>query len=212
MAKAKKPTTRHLKPKNHAIIAMSSLAVLAVASAIANKRTFDGLEYSIFNLIYSLPDFLNPLFLTITQFGSAWWVVILTLVTWAQKIKGLPHKILINGAITYFAAEYLKDTVGRARPEHFYPTIVPREGFDFGSGFPSGHTAMATVLALTIMPYLPKKYLWIVPVWIGGVAVSRIYLGVHAPLDVVGGFALGVLIASLQHYWTSKREVRKQRT
>ncbi len=202
---------RHLRPKNHALISLGSLLILSLTATIAANQTFTGWEYSTFKVFYNLPIGLRPIFLTITQLGSAWMVLILCLISLANHIKGLAHKILLNGAITYIAVEYLKHIVGRPRPQFFYPqTIAPREPFAIGNGFPSGHTAMATVLALTILPYLPKKYYWLVPTWIVTVAISRVYLGVHAPLDVIGGVALGVLIASLQHLWTANKAHKKR--
>ncbi len=59
-------------------------------------------------------------------------------------------------------------------------------------GFPSGHATLSTVVALTLLPYLPK---WIgfigAPIFIGLVCLSRLYLGVHFPLDIIGGMAIG---------------------
>ncbi len=209
MSKSNKLKAHQLSTKKHAQITTISLIVLAVTTLIASEKNFAGWERSIFNAIYNLPNFLTPVFLMLTQLGSAWMVLILAIVFWVQKYRSLASKILINGAITYFAAEYLKILVDRPRPYSVFSSIASREHFTVSSGFPSAHTAIATVLALTIMPYLPKKYYWVIPIWIGVVALSRIYLGVHAPLDVIGGAALGALIASLQHTVTTKRAKRR---
>lgn len=208
--KHKKPIrTKHLKPKTHALIGLSSLIALTVATAAASRQTFTGWEYSLFKAFYNLPSGLKPLFWLITQLGSAWMILVLSLAAVIKGIRGLAYKVILNGAITYIAVEYLKTVVGRPRPAVFYGWIHPRELFAIGNGFPSGHTAIATVLALTVMPYLPKRYYFVVPLWIVGVAVSRMYLGVHAPLDVIGGAALGIVVAALHHLWTTRKIQRK---
>ena len=84
-----------------------------------------------------------------------------------------------------------KDLWGRARPNELLLDVVNLDYIVRGPGFPSGHMALATALAFTIGHYLPKKYHWVPIVWIVGVGLSRMYLGIHAPLDIVGGFAIG---------------------
>jgi len=69
-----------------------------------------------------------------------------------------------------------------------------------GYAFPSGHTTAATIgaglLAWALSRHLrgrgTRAAVWTTAVlWAGGVGVTRIVLGVHWPLDVVGGWALG---------------------
>jgi membrane-associated phospholipid phosphatase len=95
------------------------------------------------------------------------------------------------GIVTLGIVGITKVLVGRPRPFG----LLQRDIYVTGYGFPSGHTALATALALSVYPWLPKKFRWLAWVWIALVAFSRLYLGVHAPLDIIGGFVIGVLAA-----------------
>ncbi len=97
-------------------------------------------------------------------------------------IAGLPIAILLIKAIHIFFFE--------PRPFvtfNFSPIVS--ESPDSAS-FPSRHATIATVFAFAYI-YFRSKW-WpialFIMLWIG---LSRIYVGVHYPLDVVGGFAVG---------------------
>jgi undecaprenyl-diphosphatase len=92
----------------------------------------------------------------------------------------------------------LKTLFGRARPEAFFDQYPVPESFSF----PSGHALFAACffggLAVLASHRLNSRVAEIV-VWliclslILLIGVSRIYLGVHYPTDVLGGFAVGVV-------------------
>jgi len=210
MARNKADTTRHLSPRTHAAIVLTGLIVFSLAAARAYQHSLSGWEYDLFHAIYSLPDTLTPLFLAITQLGSGWMALVLVLVALIQRVRGLALKLLVNGFVTLVVVEYAKLFIARPRPVGLDSSVTQRELFVGGYGFPSGHTAMATVLGLTLLPYVPRRYYWIVLLGILLVGLSRIYLGVHAPLDVIGGLALGLIIASLQHTWSTTKAHRKR--
>jgi undecaprenyl-diphosphatase len=96
-------------------------------------------------------------------------------------------------ALADWSSMGLKSLINRPRPPLRYPepkTLVP---LPHDASFPSGHAATsfaaATMLSLTFPRLAPLLY-----VLAAAVAFSRVYVGVHYPLDVVGGAALGVLI------------------
>jgi membrane-associated phospholipid phosphatase len=86
----------------------------------------------------------------------------------------------------------LKSAIGGRRP-HLAHRLVP---LPHSASFPSGHAATsfacATVLSVLVPRAAPAFF-----VLAAAIAYSRLYVGVHWPLDVVGGAALGVLIALL---------------
>jgi len=66
-----------------------------------------------------------------------------------------------------------------------------------GLSFPSGHAMIAFGIAVLVSPYLRRR--WQVLAFAVAVlnSVARVYLGGHAPLDVLGGGAAGVTLGAL---------------
>jgi undecaprenyl-diphosphatase len=86
---------------------------------------------------------------------------------------------------------------GFARPR---PDLVPHESFVYTASFPSGHSMMSAVVYLTLgallARVLPRRRMKLLVIACALFAtaltgVSRVYLGVHWPTDVVGGWAIG---------------------
>jgi membrane-associated phospholipid phosphatase len=205
MAKPKAALTSHLQPQAHAAIALSALVLFSLMAREASLHMLKGWESNVFYHIYHLPQSWVPLLVAITQLGSVWVIPILVLVAYAHKMYKLAFKLTVNGAIAVVAVEYIKHIVARPRPGGLVDGVTQRGLHVNGYGFPSGHTTIVTVMALTLLPYIPRKYQWAPWLAIVLVAFSRVYLGVHSPLDVLGGFALGIMIASLQHTFTTTR-------
>ena len=99
----------------------------------------------------------------------------------------------------------LKNIIARIRPyevvEGLKLLIEPQSDFSF----PSGHTCASIGAALAMYPFLERK--WGIPLVILAVLISlsRLYVGVHYPTDVLGGAVVGVLAA-----WGAVRIVKRR--
>ncbi len=98
-------------------------------------------------------------------------------------------------AASWTVAEGAKYLFDRARPITWDTEIAPLIKTPSSSSFPSGHSATAAAGALTLSvlypPFAPALVL------AGALVVlSRVYLGVHFPFDVLAGVAIGTLTAA----------------
>lgn len=89
-------------------------------------------------------------------------------------------------------AAIVKSLVGEKRPDDPDPLIV----IPHSHSFPSGHTATAFAGA-TVLSWLEPRAAPAFYVLAAAIAYSRLYVGVHFPLDVVGGLAIGLATALL---------------
>jgi undecaprenyl-diphosphatase len=90
----------------------------------------------------------------------------------------------------------LRQLIGRDRPPLVYPDPKPLVGVPHSGAFPSGHATTAFACATVIAWSWPRLA---VPAFVlaAAIAWSRVYVGVHWPLDVLGGAFLGALLGTL---------------
>lgn len=119
---------------------------------------------------------------------------------------------LITFGLADQSSLYIKEVVGRLRPcrdplmQQFVRVLVsycPRSG-SFTSSHAANHFALATFCFLTFR-HLSKWYASLFFVWAMSIAYAQVYVGVHYPLDVLGGAVLGILIGTLSGGFFQRR-------
>ncbi len=112
----------------------------------------------------------------------------------AQRARDIGF-VAVTTALTHEFAVLLKNHFQIDRPVAFtFDLVALIEKTDFG--FPSGHAAVFSALAVALF-FIHRKAGFVV----GGAALiigaARILAGVHTPLDILGGYILGTVVASL---------------
>jgi len=106
--------------------------------------------------------------------------------------KEVSERLSVALGVTSILVLIVKRTVKRKRPSDDIQALVPPDRFSF----PSGHTAAGFAIALAMTGVMPT----VVPPLIASailVGYARMYLGVHYPIDVAAGAAIGLLVGSL---------------
>lgn len=98
-------------------------------------------------------------------------------------------------ALSWTIAEGTKHLFDRARPFVYDTSIAPLIKTPSSSSFPSGHSATAAAGALALSAIYPALIPVVVPAAFLTI-LSRVYLGVHYPLDVLAGSGIGFLTAA----------------
>jgi len=121
------------------------------------------------------------------------WVALGVVVALVLRRPPVLVAVVLADAAAQGLAGLLKTATGVERPPRRYPDTHALVPVPHGGSFPSGHTASsfacATVLAAAVPKAAPAFYLLAL-----AIGFSRIYVGVHWPLDVVGGAVLGIAV------------------
>lgn len=158
---------------------------------------FDSIERPIFNVVNGLPGALHGVMLAITQLGGLGSLVLWAGLAWFMLNRRAAANVVGTGVAAWLLAKVAKVIVHRGRPQDLLDTIHLFKGEIFsGYGFPSGHSTLSAACATVLYYQLAPKYRKYLLFTVLLVGISRMYLGAHFPLDIVGGWALGAMIGA----------------
>ncbi|HEY3544329.1 MAG TPA: phosphatase PAP2 family protein [Gaiellaceae bacterium] len=135
------------------------------------------------------------------------WFVLAAVVAVLRRDVWIVVVVVVGVAAADGIAGLVKLAVGENRPDEPDPLIT----IPHSHSFPSGHTATAFAGATLLSAFVPRAapafYLLA-----AAIAYSRLYVGVHFPLDVVGGVVIGLVTALLLLSAARRRSVRAPRS
>jgi undecaprenyl-diphosphatase len=179
------------------IAIVAGLALLVVADLTV------GFDQAIIDALRSplVHEPLSPL-RAVTELGSTGAVIIVAAIAFAFAAAIGPWQHGLLAALTILLASIanatLKVAIRRERPDLLDPLIVER-----GFSFPSGHSALGMVAygilaVLVSRSRLPQPWRTIIVIGLGAIValigISRIWLGVHYPTDVIAGWVAGGVV------------------
>lgn len=139
--------------------------------------------------------------------GISWILIPLFLLTWRFR-RNFFLPLIAALLLETLCVVILKEIFPQPRPLSLLENV--HSLLHLGSrSFPSGHTAMMTVIAVVMMNRTSWgiRTLWILAVLL--ISYQRIYTGAHFPLDVVAGWMIGILTGSAVLLFFRKRLQRK---
>lgn len=203
-----------------------SLCLFSVFSVLYHERVEGGLgDKMIIEIDSDLltemtgyrSGFLTLVFREITALGSgtALGFVVVANLIWlianCDKVRAI--QLLVVSMASSVLTLLFKIMAERPRPD-----IVDHLDYADGYSFPSGHSLSSSAIYFTILfqvlPVFPRWKMWILGYFILlviVVSISRIYLGVHYPSDVLAGFCFGTGLACLSEWFTERKNAIRSR-
>jgi undecaprenyl-diphosphatase len=135
---------------------------------------------------------LRPVALTVVALGLCTWV----LLTAPGRPRGeVVRAALLSVVLSELVSQVLKRLADQPRPTAVVPGLdvhgYPKD--PFGNAYPSAHTAVTVGLVTAMWPWLSRPQRVVGATLALLVALNRLYIGAHWPVDVVGGAAVGLL-------------------
>ena len=180
--------------------------------------SFDLAIFYLFNHTIST-GFLDKFFSIITDVNK-WYIAYLILIGIAFFKGGLRGKIAVLTLIILITVtdqtgyRILKEFFERIRPCNALSDAITPIGCAGGFSFPSNHALNNFAAAVFLLRLFPQ-YKWIFLITATLISISRIYLGVHYPSDVLAGALIGsafgylfsMIALKTEDYFISKRKI-----
>ena len=154
-------------------------------------------------------DFLDPIMKAITMLGDKGmiWILITLALLILRRTRPLGVICAVSMVIGLVITNLIiKNWVARVRPYELIQGLecIVKKADDWS--FPSGHTTNSLACAWVMFRRAPKK--WGVPALILAILISlsRLYVGIHYPTDVLGGAVIGIGSACLSLWLVPKLE------
>jgi undecaprenyl-diphosphatase len=182
--------------------AISTLAFLAVTALVFSNvtQTSDAQLALAINHFY-LGSAVTTVMVLFAEYGREYFwipVVAVMLLLGNRETKLLAVELAALFVVGIAAGEIMKSIVFRERPFEALATIITRVPIETDSSYPSGHALIVSIgAAFCVVKFRSKAVGLLFVLEAALVCYSRVYVGMHYPLDVVSGIFLGIGIVGI---------------
>lgn len=182
----------YIKIKNIVIISLLIVFIILTYLVITDNISF--YDDFFIEIIRNITEFKTMFFKFITDFGDFFILVVITVLIFARN-KKYGIYVLINLLLSSGINSILKLIFVRERP---LDMLISQGGYSY----PSGHSFVSLafygfliylVTKMDLKPKIKNIIIVLLVLLISLIGISRIYLGVHYPSDVLGGFICGLI-------------------
>ena len=144
------------------------------------------------NLRTPIGDVVVPLITRLGDAGIIWIIltVLLLIIPKTRKTGVIMMAALLVDVL--LCNVFIKNLVARTRPFDVNTAVQLLVAKPRDYSFPSGHTSASFAAACALVRTLPQKWGTVCMILAGVIALSRLYVGVHYPSDVLGGMVVGI--------------------
>ena len=182
------------------------LFLVTMIMLLLNKVSF--LDDYIYKIIYGLRNNIwDFIFINITKMGNTT-IILLIIIVILLKMNHKNQEILsFTAIITVLSNQIIKNIIKRPRPNHI--RLIKQGGYSF----PSGHAMISIAVYGFLLYYIQtncknkkQKILLsvLLTILILMIGCSRVYVGVHYPTDIIGGYCLSIYILKMVIYFYQK--------
>jgi len=182
-----------IKKQKHLAALIIIFCMTAVSLVWKAGQRIDVWAFLVFNLRGRRGRRLDRIMLSITQLGSGGFALGIAVVYYLSGNQSLSYEIILGSLSLWLVVELMKFLICRTRPYIKLTNtriVGSRAG---GHSFPSGHTSQSFFLAALLSNYYQFSLSGWLILYAAAllVGITRMYVGMHYPRDILGGAVLG---------------------
>jgi membrane-associated phospholipid phosphatase len=181
--------------KAHALLTGMLLlfSLVAVSLVWSTGQRIDALVFSFFNTHGRRPLWLDRTMQIVTEFGNGMVTVGIALILYFLVNPHLSYEFIFGTLTIWLIVELIKVLIRRSRPFTKLKDVRVVGARARGKSFPSGHTSQAFYMATLLIEYFHVSIIVASLMYLAAllVGITRMYMGMHYPRDVLAGAILG---------------------